>query len=190
MAAMFAKLAGKAVSAARNPALRKAVSGSASKWKGVLSNPKLKGMMKNPKLKGMMKNPNLKGMMKNPKLKGMMNNPKLRGRVSQMSQMVADNVSDYAGDSGMADYDDGIPNYQDPNYVPQGSSGGTSFSTYLLFGVIVFLLIGVILLVAAQSKCAADPNGDTCKNHRSWGIGFTVVCSILLVAILYFKFKG
>ena len=66
---------------------------------------------------------------------------------------------------------------------------GTPVSTYLLFIDIVFLLIGVILLVAANSKCAADPNGTQCKNHKNWGIAFTAICSILLVVILIAKYR-
>ena len=74
----------------------------------------------------------------------------------------------------------------EPVYV--SASTGTPFSTYALFADIVFLLIGVILLVAAQSKCATDANSDACKNHKNWGIAFTVICSIGLVAILYVKY--
>jgi hypothetical protein len=72
---------------------------------------------------------------------------------------------------------------------PPSSHSGTPFSTYLLFGDIVILLIGVILIVASQNACASDPNSASCKNQRNVGIAFTVVCGVCLFVILYFKFK-
>jgi len=72
---------------------------------------------------------------------------------------------------------------------PSPQSSGTSVSTILMFIDIIFLLVGVILLVAAQSKCSAEPNGDACKNHKNAGIAFTVISSVLLVVILFVKFR-
>jgi len=79
---------------------------------------------------------------------------------------------------------------EDPMMYAPPPSTGTSMSTYFLFADIFFLLVGVILLVAANSKCASNPTGNDCKNHKNWGIAFTVICSICLIIILYFKLKG
>ena len=69
------------------------------------------------------------------------------------------------------------------------ATGETSFSTWLLVADIIFLLIGIILIMASQSKCQLDPNSDSCKSHRSWGIAFTTICSVLMLVILFFKFQ-
>lgn len=87
------------------------------------------------------------------------------------------------------------PPIQPPVYVTSdnvsssSSNGGTSASTYLLFIDIVLFLIGIILIVSSQSKCKENPNSDTCKSHKNWGIAITVISSFFLFVILYFKFK-
>jgi hypothetical protein len=79
------------------------------------------------------------------------------------------------------------PSYA-PSYVPSYSSG-TSLTTYLLFGDIIFLLVGVILLVSSNSACKTDSESVSCKGYKNWGIAFTVICSIGFVVLLFFKFK-
>lgn len=66
------------------------------------------------------------------------------------------------------------------------SSG--NMSTYFLIFDIVMFLIGIIVLMASQSKCQEDPNGSACSSHRGWGIGIIVVTSLLMILTIYIKF--
>lgn len=76
------------------------------------------------------------------------------------------------------------------HYAAAATSSGTSLSTWLLITDIILFLIGIILIMTSQSKCQTDPNSDSCKNYRLWGITFTAICSVLMIVILYFKFKN
>jgi len=69
------------------------------------------------------------------------------------------------------------------------STGGISMSTYFLFADIIFLLIGVILLMTSQGKCATDANSSECGNYRKGGIAVTVIAGVFFFVILFFKFR-
>lgn len=66
---------------------------------------------------------------------------------------------------------------------------GTSVSTWLLIIDIIFFLIGIILIMASQSQCQVDPNSSSCSSQKTWGIVFTTITSVMLLVILYFKFR-
>ena len=104
--------------------------------------------------------------------------------IESVAETALGSVTEPEMEEPMVEYAEPLQTY--PTYP----SIGTPWSTYFLFADIIFLLIGVILLVAANGKCASDPDGKDCKNHRNWGIAFTVIFSVGLIVILFFKLQS
>jgi len=126
---------------------------------------------------------------KMPSMQGLSQVASQVGEMSDMSSGMSD-MGGYEDAGAGATYEDASTGAYDTGTVQMPyRSSGTSISTYLLIADVIFFLIGVILIMSSQTKCKENPNGDTCKSHKNWGIGILVITSILLIVIIYFKFK-
>src|ERR1044071_8123364 len=120
-----------------------------------------------------------------------------KGKTSSLSNLAKGKMGNFrsqltSGLDAMSQSDDGSyeaaePMYDDAAQYGPPASSGTKLSTWVLIIDVIFLLIGVILIMASQTKCKDDPNSSACKTHKQWGIGFLVVCTLIFLVVGYFK---
>ena len=110
-----------------------------------------------------------------------------------------DRVGNAVGNAGLSNPFSSSSNLNNPNLNSYQSlptlsrpavlkTGGSMF-VYFLMADIVLLLIGVILIVVAQSKCKDNANGNDCKNYNIAGITMTAIASVLMIVIIVLKVK-